>query len=99
MSKDVYPNYATADVKEYESKPFGKDALGFPYDLSKFVGKDYAKISSTPYGNTLTVEMAKAAVAAEQLGKGILYGFFNRKFFFAGLCGPFIRTEFMGAGG
>ncbi len=65
----VYTDYATADQKEYEAKPFGKDATGFPYDLSKFVEKDYSKISSTPHGNTLTVEMAKAAVIAEKLGK------------------------------
>lgn len=70
LPKDVYPQYATADVKEYESKPFGKDATGFPYDLSKYIGKDFSKISSTPYGNTLTAEMAKAAVLAEKLGKG-----------------------------
>jgi predicted AlkP superfamily pyrophosphatase or phosphodiesterase len=65
----TYADYATADQKEYESKPLGKDALGFPYDLSKFIGKDYGKISSTPYGNTLTAEMAKAAVVAEKLGQ------------------------------
>jgi hypothetical protein len=70
LSKDIYPQYATDDIKDYESKPFGKEALGLPYDLSKYIGKDYSKISSTPYGNTLTVEMAKAAVIAEKLGKG-----------------------------
>jgi hypothetical protein len=70
LSKDVYPQFATDDIKDYETKPFGKDALGLPYDLSKYIGKDYSKISSTPYGNTLTVEMAKAAVIAEKLGKG-----------------------------
>ncbi|MES2004233.1 MAG: alkaline phosphatase PafA [Bacteroidota bacterium] len=75
LSKDIYPQYATADVKEYEAKPFGKDALGFPYDLSSFIGKDYSKISSTPYGNTLTVEMAKAAVTAEHLGQGSVTDF------------------------
>jgi predicted AlkP superfamily pyrophosphatase or phosphodiesterase len=80
LSKDIYPNYATADQKEYEAKPFGKDALGFPYDLSSFVGKDYAKISSTPYGNTLTVEMAKAAVAAEHLGKNSVTDFLTVSF-------------------
>ena len=64
-----YTDYATADQKEYEAKPFGKEATGFPYDLSKFVEKDYSKISSTPHGNTLTVEMAKAAVIAEKMGK------------------------------
>lgn len=66
----TYSIYASADDKAYESKPFGKEALGFPYDLSKFVGKDYSKISSTPWGNTLTAEMAKAAVMAEKLGQG-----------------------------
>lgn len=70
LPKEVYPQYATADVKEYESKPFGKDATGFPYDLSKYIGKDFSKISTTPYGNTLTAEMAKATVLAEKLGKG-----------------------------
>jgi predicted AlkP superfamily pyrophosphatase or phosphodiesterase len=67
---ETYPAYATDDVKEYESRPLGRDITGFPYDLNGFVGKDYAKISSTPWGNTLTVEMVKAAVAAERLGKG-----------------------------
>jgi predicted AlkP superfamily pyrophosphatase or phosphodiesterase len=66
----TYATYATADDKPYESKPFGKEAVGFPYDLSKFVGKDYSKISSTPWGNTLTAELAKAAVIAEKLGQG-----------------------------
>ncbi len=70
LSKDVYPQYATADIKDYESKPFGKEATGFPYDLSGYAGKDYGKIASTPFGNTLTIEMAKATVLAEKLGKG-----------------------------
>ena len=70
LPKEVYGQYATDDVKEYETKPFGQEATGFPYDLSKFVEKNYGIIASTPYGNTLTVEMAKAAVLAENMGKG-----------------------------
>jgi predicted AlkP superfamily pyrophosphatase or phosphodiesterase len=70
LDKSIYPNYATTDVKDYEAKPFGKDQKGFPYNLQQFVGKDWNKISTTPYGNTLTAEMAKSAVIAEQLGKG-----------------------------
>lgn len=70
LNKDQYLTYATEDIKEYEAKPFGKDQLGFPYDLSKFIGKDFSKISTTPHGNTLTTEMAKAALIAEKLGKG-----------------------------
>jgi predicted AlkP superfamily pyrophosphatase or phosphodiesterase len=80
LPKEVYPQYATADVKDYEGKPFGKDAVGFPYDLSSFIGKDFSKISSTPYGNTLTVEMAKAAVIAENLGKGAATDFLTVSF-------------------
>jgi predicted AlkP superfamily pyrophosphatase or phosphodiesterase len=70
LSKETLADYATDDVKLYESKPFGKDAIGFPYDLSAFIGKDYSKISTTPHGNSLTAEMAKAAVISEKLGKG-----------------------------
>lgn len=56
---------STADEKPYEAKPFGAK---FPYDLKGFAGKDYGKISTTPMGNTLTAEFAKAAITAEQLG-------------------------------
>jgi predicted AlkP superfamily pyrophosphatase or phosphodiesterase len=56
---------STADEKSYEGKPFGNT---FPYDLKKFIGKDYGKISTTPMGNTLTAEMAKAAIVEEKLG-------------------------------
>ncbi len=59
---------STADDKPYESKPFGADQKGFPYDLKKFVDKSYGTVSSTPFGNTLTIEMAKAAIENEQLG-------------------------------
>ncbi len=75
LPKAIYSDYATDDVKAYESKPFGKDLIGFPYDLSAFKGKDYSKIASTPYGNSLTVEMAEAAVINEHLGKGIATDF------------------------
>jgi predicted AlkP superfamily pyrophosphatase or phosphodiesterase len=70
LNKTVYTDYATEDIKAYEATPFGKEMNAFPYDLSKFKGKDYGKIATTPYGNSLTVEMAKAAVNNEKLGKG-----------------------------
>ena len=56
---------SSADEKSYEAKPFGTK---FPYDLKNFVGKDYTKIVTTPMGNTLTSEFAKAAITGEQLG-------------------------------
>jgi len=61
---------STADVKPYEAKPYGKEKTGFPYDFSSFIGKSYSPISTTPGGNTLTLEMAKAALVNEQMGKG-----------------------------
>ncbi|HEX5654714.1 MAG TPA: alkaline phosphatase PafA [Chitinophagaceae bacterium] len=56
---------SSADEKAYEGKPFGK---GFPYDLKNFSGKNYASVLTTPFGNTLTSEFAKAALVAENLG-------------------------------
>jgi len=56
---------SSADEKSYEAKPFGTK---FPYDLKNFVGKDFSKIATTPMGNTLTSEFAKATISGEQLG-------------------------------
>ena len=56
---------STADEKKYEAKPFG---TSFPYNLSSFAGKDYGKITTTPWGNTLTTEFAKNAIINEGLG-------------------------------
>jgi len=65
----LYPintySQSTADQKSYENKGVG---TGFPYDLKKYIGKNYGVISSTPYGNSFTVEMAKAAIEEEKLG-------------------------------
>lgn len=65
--KETYVQ-STADEKPYEGKSFGADQKGFPYDLKRFIGKNYGAISSTPYGNAMTAEIAKAAVLNEQLG-------------------------------
>ena len=56
------------DEEPYEYRPFGADAKSFPYNLSQFVGKNYGILPVTPYGNSLTFEMAKAAIIGEQLG-------------------------------
>ena len=69
LPKSTYPKYCTADDKWYENKPLGTDQTMFPYDLSRFIGKDYGKIASTPYGNVFTEAMAEAAVTAERLGR------------------------------
>lgn len=69
LPKEIYAKYCTEDAKPYEYRPLGTDQLQFPYDLTKFVGKEYGRIAATPYGNTLTALMAEAAVKAENLGK------------------------------
>ena len=66
---------SSADEKVYEGKPLGQDKKGFPYDLSGFIGKNYGAIASTPHGNTLTFEMAKAAIEGEQLGRNSVTDF------------------------
>ena len=71
--KTLYPvntyTQSTSDEQAYEGKPFGDDAKGFPYDLSKFAGKSFGTLSATPFGNSLTKDMAIAAVTGEQLEK------------------------------
>ncbi len=56
---------SSADEKTYEGKPFGKS---FPYELKHLAGKSYSSVLTTPYGNSLTSEFAKAAITGEQLG-------------------------------
>jgi len=68
---------STADDKPYESKPFGGT---FPYNLDKFIGKDFSKIASLPMGNTLTAEFAKAAITSEQLGADDITDFLTVSF-------------------
>ncbi|HMP95138.1 MAG TPA: alkaline phosphatase family protein, partial [Phnomibacter sp.] len=41
----------------------------FPHITAPLAGKNYSIIRATPWGNTLTLEFAKAALVAEQLGK------------------------------
>ncbi len=68
---------STADEKSYEAKPFGNK---FPYDLKKFVGKNYGLLPVTPYGNTFTSEFAKAAITGEQLGADDITDFLTVSF-------------------
>jgi predicted AlkP superfamily pyrophosphatase or phosphodiesterase len=68
LANAVYTANCDNDENVYESTPFGKDAKHFPYDLKQFIGKDYSKISTTPWGNTLVIDMAQKAIEAEKLG-------------------------------
>ena len=61
---DTYVQSAPSG-EAYEFRPLGKS---FPYSLSQFIGKNYGILAVTPYGNTSTLEVAKAAIIGEQLG-------------------------------
>lgn len=66
---------STADNVPYENKilygsplkAFGQNI--FPYNLTPYIGKDYTVISTTPYGNSLLLQFAKATIENEYLGK------------------------------
>jgi predicted AlkP superfamily pyrophosphatase or phosphodiesterase len=60
---------STADNNSYEEPYRGESAPVFPHDFSKLPLKDYEIIRRSPFGNTFTKNMAKAAVIAEGLGK------------------------------
>lgn len=56
-------NYSQSDISHpsYVKNPF-------PRKLDGNVGKSYGAISSTPWGNTLTLAFSKAALEAEEMG-------------------------------
>ncbi len=61
---------STSDDNEYERNFKGKDRPTFPYNLSEIVKEEGLDlIRETPYGNTLTLEMAIAAIEGEELGE------------------------------
>jgi predicted AlkP superfamily pyrophosphatase or phosphodiesterase len=72
--KTLYPietyTMSTADDKDYEETANGEKRPVFPKDLKQFIGKNYGAVRSTPYGNTLTFEFAKAAIEGYDLGGG-----------------------------
>ncbi|MET4140089.1 alkaline phosphatase PafA [Pedobacter sp. UYP1] len=60
---------STADNKDYEGKTRGEATPTFPHPLKLYAGKNYDMIRSTPYGNTITLDLAKVAIKAENLGQ------------------------------
>lgn len=87
LAENVYNNYCTNDIMPFERKPLGINQASFPYNLSNFAGKDYGIIATTPYGNNLTLEMSKAAVVEENLGKNRVTDF---------LCVSLSSTDYIG---
>lgn len=58
---------STNDNKPYENKFGHEKEPVFPHTLK---GQNYGAIRSTPYGNTITFDFAKAAIEGYELGKG-----------------------------
>lgn len=61
---------STADNKDYEGKARGEQTPTFPHPLKLYMGKNFEMIKSTPYGNTMTLDLAKLAILSEDLGQG-----------------------------
>jgi predicted AlkP superfamily pyrophosphatase or phosphodiesterase len=74
--KTLYPieTYvqSIADDNPYESPFIGKDSPTFPYNLAELKDENGGPglIAPTPFGNTLTLDFAIAALEGENLGKG-----------------------------
>lgn len=71
--KTLYPitSYKQSDDDDvpYEGKSPADKGPVFPHELSSYIGRNYDAIRTTPFGNTLTLAFAKAAMQAEGLGK------------------------------
>lgn len=63
---------SVADDNEFEAPFIGRESTDFPYDLKKLMEDNggLGMVSSTPFGNDLTLDMAYAALEGENLGRG-----------------------------
>jgi predicted AlkP superfamily pyrophosphatase or phosphodiesterase len=58
------------DTSYYEGRFNGEQQTGFPHHLKEIYAMNKSSIRNTPFGNTLTLEFAKAALDGYQLGRG-----------------------------
>nr|WP_240543859.1 alkaline phosphatase PafA [Spirosoma foliorum] len=61
---------STPDDQPYESKLPGASKPVFPYELVSQAGDAFGAVMSTPWGNTMTKDVAIAAIKGENMGKG-----------------------------
>jgi len=71
---------SSADSNRYEGRMPGATAPTLPVALSRNGKIDYSTIRTTPFGNTLTFEMAKTAIKEEKMGKGAITDFLALSF-------------------
>jgi arylsulfatase A-like enzyme len=60
---------STADQEPWEGLYKGETNSTFPHELRGAIDKNFDLIRSTPFGNTMTLDLAKKAIDAESLGK------------------------------
>jgi predicted AlkP superfamily pyrophosphatase or phosphodiesterase len=60
---------STADNSVWEGKFAGETTTTFPHRISELYKAHHVTIRSTPFGNTLTLDFAKAAIDAYKLGQ------------------------------
>ncbi|KAA6441576.1 alkaline phosphatase family protein [Dyadobacter flavalbus] len=69
LTADAYMQSSQDDVA-WEGKLPGSSRPVFPYELAGLSGDAFGVVTETPWGNTITKEMAIEAVKGENLGKG-----------------------------
>ncbi len=69
--KTLYPveTYKQSDIHDADYQAKSPSAVAHSYDFSGHIGKNFGAVRSTPHGNTITLEFAKAALRAEDMGK------------------------------
>jgi arylsulfatase A-like enzyme len=65
---DTYKE-STPDNSPWEGLFKGETSPVFPHDIARFYKEDHDNIRSSPFGNTLTLDFAKAAVEGYALGQ------------------------------
>ncbi|NEU09297.1 alkaline phosphatase family protein [Flavihumibacter sp. R14] len=82
--KTLYPEntylQSSADDNRYEGKFSGTTISTLPLNTSELMKKSVSIIRSTPYGNSITLDMAKAAIDNENLGEGDVTDFLALSF-------------------
>ncbi|TWW02356.1 alkaline phosphatase PafA [Chitinophaga pinensis] len=66
---------STADDVRWEGIFNGETTATFPHNMQDIYSKDKGSLRSTPSGNTLTLEFAKAAIDGYKLGTGAVTDF------------------------
>jgi len=70
LEPSVYAAFTGPDERPFEGKLRGSAAGSFPYDLATLGADNPGLIRYTPHGNQILIDVALAAVDAENLGRG-----------------------------